>query len=79
MFLKIGRELVKPPWLFYYPMFQKRTAQPGENSCKHIYFIDGKHCMGNFHTPSVHRFLRVGKSYMHKKTTVKSLSDKNNK
>ena len=32
--------------------------------------------MGNFDTPDLHRFSRLEKSNMDKKTTVKSLSDK---
>ena len=58
------------PLLFIYPLFEKRAVPLGENSCKRNYFIDGKHGMGNFDTPYLQRFSKVGKSYMRKKTTV---------
>ena len=45
------------PFLFIYPLFKKRTTSLGENSCKRNYFLDGKHSMGNFDTPDLHRFL----------------------
>ena len=64
------------PWLFIYPLFKKRTVPLGENSCKGNYFVDGKQSMGNFDTPDLHRFSWLGKSYMYKKATIQSLSDK---
>ena len=33
-------------------------------------FTDGKHCIDNFNTTDLHIFSLLGKSYMHKKTTV---------
>ena len=47
-----------------------------ENSFKHNYLIDGKHSMYNFNTTDLHRFSYLAKPYMHKKTTVKSHSNK---
>ena len=44
------------PWLFIYLLFQKRTVPLGENSSKGNYLIDGKHSMGNFDSPGLHRF-----------------------
>ena len=38
------------PWLFIYPLFDKRTVPLRENSRKGNYFIDGKHS-GQILTP----------------------------
>ena len=64
-------------FLFIYPLFEKRAAALGKNSCKRNYFINGKHGMGNFGTPYLQRFSKMRKFYIHKKTTVvKFLLDK---
>ena len=66
-------------WLFIPFFFIKRTLPLGENSSKCNYFIDGKHSIDNFNTTELQRFSKLGKPYIHKKTTVKSHSkNKNN-
>ena len=35
---------------------KKKTVPMGENSCMCNYFPDGKHGMGNFNIPDLHRF-----------------------
>ena len=44
------------PRLFIYLLFKKRTGPLGENSWKRNYFINGKHSMGKFDSPGLHRF-----------------------
>ena len=55
-----------------------RTVPLGENSCKRNYFIDDKVSMEKFNTTDLHRFSWLEKLYMyvHKKTTVRSHSNK---
>ena len=57
-------------WLFIHLLFNKGTVPPREHSLKLNYFINGKHSMDNLYATDLHRFLKLGKPYMHKKTTV---------
>ena len=60
-----------------YVLFNKITAPLGENSCKRNHFFHGKHSMGNFDTTKICKDFRDWeKSDMHKKITIRSLSDK---
>ena len=56
MFQKREGKIFSCPWLFIYLLFKERALPLGENSCKPYYSIHGKHSMGDFDTPGLHRF-----------------------
>ena len=55
--MKKARKTFSCPQLFIHQLFNKRTVQLGETSCKRDYFIDDEHSVGNFDTSNLHRFL----------------------
>ena len=74
--MKTAGKTFSCPWFFTYPLLKKRTVPLEENSGKRKFFIDGKHSVGNFNTPDLHRFSWLRKSYVHKEIAVKFHSNK---
>ena len=82
MILNLRRKLVKHSvvhscWFTDY--LTKELYHWEKTHASVTYLIDGKNSMENFYTRHFHRFSWLGKAYMHKKTSVKSHSNKNKK